>query len=459
MEIRAKAHAGRSPGRRRERWAAAENGRRDARFAAQLAAWQARDDELDRLIATAGTFRGSLTGPCHPRLVLRAGESVLGGLEGVTLVEIDRPPGVWAPGYAGYSALAAAELRDQAPTRDTARRPAEAQRVLGYGALTVTTERAVFHGAAHDREWPFATLAGIEHATDHPLTLIYVSTRETVSGLGTSTDQAPPLRFMLTLAVAQHQDGVAALVSQLVTERSAHAHSRPAPAAVVERAQAPGGFPAAAGMLRTIYLGPPGRPTRWRVAQAAAMIIATLAVLGLVLPTPPEQTTATSAPAAPAALTPTIAPPTSSTAAAATSRPPTSATRQAPPAAPRTTRASPAPAPLPPPVPAPPPTSAAAPAPPPAPAPPRTSAPAPPPPPAQPLCGAPANPDSFNFCGRGVLIFSPWSHVCTYFDCIPNFGNSLGYAVQCVDGMVSSAGGRQGACSYHHGVRWPIYRG
>jgi hypothetical protein len=271
-----------------------------------------------------------------------------------------------------------------------------------------------------------------------------------VSGLGTSTDQAPPLRFLLTLAVALHQDAVAALVSHLEAERSAHAHGRPAPPAVVQPAQAPGGLPAVAGMLRTIYLGPPGRAIRWRVAQAAAMTIATFTVLGLVLPTPPAQTTTTSAPAAPAALRPTIAPPPSwappfSTAAAATSRPLPTTTRQAPPAAPRTTRASRAPAPLPPP--------------PPAPAPPRTSAPAAAPPPAQPTCGAPANPDGFNFCGRGALIYSPWSDVCTYFACIPNFGNSLGYAVQCVDGMVSSAGGRQGACSYHDGERRPIYRG
>jgi hypothetical protein len=172
--MRTGAKAGRTPGGRRERWVAAENGRREARFAAQLAAWQALDDELDRLITSAGTFRGSPTGLSHPRLSLRAGESVLGGLDGVALVEVDRPPEVWATGYAAYSALAAADLRDRGPTRDAAGRPGEAQRVLEHGALTVTTKRAVFHGPAHDWEWPFVKLTGIEHATDCPLTLIHV---------------------------------------------------------------------------------------------------------------------------------------------------------------------------------------------------------------------------------------------------------------------------------------------
>jgi hypothetical protein len=80
-----------------------------------------------------------------------------------------------------------------------------------------------------------------------------------------------------------------------------------------------------------------------------------------------------------------------------------------------------------------------------------------PPPPAFNYCGAPPNPWHYNFCG-GSLITAPASAVCTYFACIPNFRNGVGYMVECNDGMYSMSGGRQGACSYHGGERRPVYR-
>jgi hypothetical protein len=75
------------------------------------------------------------------------------------------------------------------------------------------------------------------------------------------------------------------------------------------------------------------------------------------------------------------------------------------------------------------------------------------------LCGAPANPYGYNFCGRGSLITNPAPDVCVYFDCIPNFDNGTGYMVECHDAMYSMSGGRQGACSYHDGVWRPVYNG
>jgi hypothetical protein len=73
------------------------------------------------------------------------------------------------------------------------------------------------------------------------------------------------------------------------------------------------------------------------------------------------------------------------------------------------------------------------------------------------LCGAPANPYGYNFCGRGGLISNPAPDVCVYFDCIPNFDNGTGYMVECHDAMYSMSGGRQGACSHHDGVWRPVY--
>ncbi len=84
-----------------------------------------------------------------------------------------------------------------------------------------------------------------------------------------------------------------------------------------------------------------------------------------------------------------------------------------------------------------------------------------PPPPPNPAgtCGAPSNPYGYNFCGRGALVYSPPSNICSYFACIGNFSNGVGYMEECVDGMVSMSGGRQGACSFHGGEQQPVYGG
>ncbi len=80
-----------------------------------------------------------------------------------------------------------------------------------------------------------------------------------------------------------------------------------------------------------------------------------------------------------------------------------------------------------------------------------------PPAPAVNTCGAPANPWGYNFCG-GSYIYSPPSNFCSYFSCIASFWKSTnGYVEQCVDGMFSHSGGRQGSCSYHGGNQRPLY--
>jgi hypothetical protein len=73
------------------------------------------------------------------------------------------------------------------------------------------------------------------------------------------------------------------------------------------------------------------------------------------------------------------------------------------------------------------------------------------------LCGAPANPYGYTFCG-GSLITNPASDICSYLSCIANFANGRGYVVQCVDGKFSKSGGIQGACSQHGGVSRALYK-
>ena len=64
------------------------------------------------------------------------------------------------------------------------------------------------------------------------------------------------------------------------------------------------------------------------------------------------------------------------------------------------------------------------------------------------LCGAPANPWGYNFCGGPVVTAAP-SNFCKYFVCVLLFWKDAGNLVQCGDGMYSHAG----ACSSHGGTR------
>jgi hypothetical protein len=83
-----------------------------------------------------------------------------------------------------------------------------------------------------------------------------------------------------------------------------------------------------------------------------------------------------------------------------------------------------------------------------------------PPQPTQPdinLCGAPANPWKYTYCG-GQLITSPPSNLCSVFACISSFWNQTrGYVIQCSDGLLSHSGGRRGSCSSHGGNLRPLY--
>jgi hypothetical protein len=76
-----------------------------------------------------------------------------------------------------------------------------------------------------------------------------------------------------------------------------------------------------------------------------------------------------------------------------------------------------------------------------------------------PLCGAPANPYGYNFCGRGGYVRNPPSQVCTYFNCAPNFWSGKGYMEQCQDGTYSMTGGRAVSCTRHGGDLRDVYRG
>ena len=66
------------------------------------------------------------------------------------------------------------------------------------------------------------------------------------------------------------------------------------------------------------------------------------------------------------------------------------------------------------------------------------------------------NPWGYDF-NPGNLIDNPPSAFCSYFACIPSFGNGNGYVMECADSMFSKSGGIQGSCSRHGGDWRPLY--
>jgi hypothetical protein len=70
------------------------------------------------------------------------------------------------------------------------------------------------------------------------------------------------------------------------------------------------------------------------------------------------------------------------------------------------------------------------------------------------------NPWGYHFyCSAGTnnYIYNAPSSFCSYFSCIGNFWNGIGYVEECQDAMYSKSGGRSGSCSHHGGNLQPLY--
>jgi hypothetical protein len=392
---------------------------RRTEFAAQLVRWQQVDDHLADLMAVAHDCAAGAwpRQPSSIPLDLRNNEWVMYEAADVHLVEIDRVPGVPATGYAGYSALQAATLED-----GEAAAP-EPCRALESGLVTITNQRVVFHGTTR-REWSFKALLRIEHSPVRPLTLIHVTDRRWVSGLEYTAPQAPYLRFMLTLATVYHAGALDGFLAQLRSEHEQHALMRPVP----PRTEPPEEPATPLGRAREVLLSAFAwwrrQPLLFRAAGSVAtlvLVVAVLVSLGSSSDTPAADGRTAVQPIPEPAPEVTSAPPTGGV----TPTPSASATVSPSPTATVSDTSTPTPTPT------------------------RTVD----------LCGAPANPYGYNFCGRGHLLHHWESGVCSYFTCDTNFGKTPGYLVQCQDGTLSSGGGRPGACARHHGVGQTVYSG
>ena len=182
-----------------------------------------------------------------------------------------------------------------------------------------------------------------------------------------------------------------------------------------------------------------GSVLRFRVASrpvaAAALLLGLVGIIGgnalaavVLAPVAPSRTTGPPV-AAPASVIPTLAP----TTPVQPGGPPTTRPSAAPASTKPATTRSPEPSPSPS-VPA------------------STTKPAP-------LCGAPANPYGYNFCGRGGYVLDPAANVCTYFNCAANFRSGKGHLEECQDGTYTMSGGRPASCVHHGGDLRAVYQG
>ncbi|RLK23363.1 hypothetical protein DER29_1225 [Micromonospora sp. M71_S20] len=275
------------------------------------------------------------------------------------------------------------------------RRP-DGVRVADAGMAVITNRRLVLLGGRGRRDWAYGKMTGLAHDPHAPVTLMQVLDRRRTSGLMLPADVAADFRFKLTLAFADAIEQRGAVLDQLDEAIAEHAQLKPFRPLIATPAQA-----------QPFAFVPGGRRT---VAVAAGIALLVPAAL---LDTDPADPTgsevAVAATPAPDAAVPPVALPT--------------APAKAPPAASKPRRtASPSPTPA-----------------------------------RERLCGAPANPMGYDFCG-GDRIRRPAIEICDWFDCAPEFWAGRGYLVQCRDGSVSLTGGRRDACAAHDGVRRTVWR-
>jgi hypothetical protein len=401
--------AGRRIGRR-ERWAAAENERRQQTYRVAVAEWQRYDTELRAMHATVVSF-GPDPGTAVP-VPLDRGELAYLVVDGAQAVEAPATGQLPTPLATPFPVPAGGG------TRPAGLRPGE------HGTVVVTDRRLIFAGVRAYREWPYARLTGMRHDPAVPVTLLRLDHGRGASGVLLDPYRADGFRLLLQLAVADANYGRRHLQAHLGQLISAHARQQPTPPPPAGPEQAP---------ARTVL------PSR-RVTLAAA--VTAIGLLALVTTVAPRLVVGPAAPAAAQFVTVTPATPPADrdpgpTAGAARSRPVPKETRSRvpPPAVPPST---PTPA-------ATPTTTVSA-----SPAPAGESATAD-------LCGAPANPYGYTFCG-GSVVTDPDPGVCTYFDCIKAFWKGKGFMMVCDDGKVTMSGGRAKSCSRHDGDRQPVYQ-
>jgi hypothetical protein len=198
------------------------------RFLREQTAWDQEQSELEKEIRLASEPEGFVGASDIISIMLHKQESVFLVGQGAALIEPKRLPGAWVGGYAGLSfriikgvtAHVGGSRGQYIPGPDV---PAP----IATGTATITNQRIVFQSDQHAREWAFSKLLGYQHDPNKPVTFFQVSNRQTVSGIGYSSETARMWRFRLSLALAHFRSEVPGLLAHLKQEMTAHEAAKP----------------------------------------------------------------------------------------------------------------------------------------------------------------------------------------------------------------------------------------
>ncbi len=191
-------------------------------------------DQMAEFLSIARDYDGVTAADGHPiPIILKAGERMLATLSGATLIEPRKGAGHWEGRCQGVSVHVPGtrSMRYRVgASHGTFVQGVEHPAVIDVGAFTLTTTRAVFAGSKQTREWAWSKLISVTHASDANWTMLSVSNRQKVSGIGYDAAHASLCRFWIDFAVARATDSLPQLVESLEAELTALGLPPPPPA-------------------------------------------------------------------------------------------------------------------------------------------------------------------------------------------------------------------------------------
>ncbi len=193
--------------------------------------WAQTDQQLAVLIERAKAAAAGSFPTVAASTALKAGETALLDVAGVSLIESRRGPGHWQGASQGVSVHipGTKSMRYRVgATRGSFIQGDEHPTPIDVGTLTITDHRAVFLGAQQTREWAWSKLVGFHDDEVAAWTGIAVSNRQKISGIAYPPAAAASVRLTLELAAAIGNGTVDHLVADLEAERADWSTHRPA---------------------------------------------------------------------------------------------------------------------------------------------------------------------------------------------------------------------------------------
>lgn len=216
------------------------------------------------------------------------GETVYAVVSDAEFVELRSTAAPLDGGTSDVDAAAASAMSVLQPGATRSVRVDEPVLARDAGVVLITSKRIVFHGN-RDCSWRLQDLDEVAHDHTVPETWLPRRSKKRIAGLRYPGTAALQVRFTIALAIATLRQERPALRAALVAQRPAEQRvASPLPI----RVQPDGGSEATSAWVRMrrglgfVYLGKKGVAPPLRIAQGMAAGLATLALLGAILPDP-----------------------------------------------------------------------------------------------------------------------------------------------------------------------------